>query len=137
MTAEVLGVQQPVQQPAWIPDDTRFGARLALIRQHMAWGNVKEAALACGVPVESWRTWERDNVKPQRYEEICRKIAQHSGCDLDWLMRGHKFGYVPVATRPRDNRPSGRPRASDRGDNGRRAQRLRTGPAGTPLRSAA
>lgn len=137
MTAEVLGVEQPVQQPAWIPDDTRFGARLALIRQHMAWGNVKEAALACGVPVESWRTWERDNVKPQRYEEICRKIAQHSGCDLDWLMRGHKFGSVRVATRPVDNRPAGRPRTGDARENGRRPKRLRALTAGTPSRIAA
>ena len=32
----------------WIPDADSFGARLALIRQQLGWGNVKEAALACG-----------------------------------------------------------------------------------------
>ena len=62
---------------AWTADDRTFGARLALVRQHMGWGNVKEAALACGLPPETWRTWERDNVKPRNYEEVCVKIASY------------------------------------------------------------
>ncbi len=89
MTTEVLGTANPEtsEPPAsWIPDDSAFGARLALIRQRMSWGNVKEAALACGVPVESWRAWERDNVLPRNYPNICRQIAERTGCDLGWLM---------------------------------------------------
>jgi transcriptional regulator with XRE-family HTH domain len=42
----------------WVPEES-FGARLALIRQHYGW-NVKEAAMKCHVPVETWRGWERD-----------------------------------------------------------------------------
>lgn len=72
----------------WVPDDGTFGARLALIRQRMSWGNVKEAAEACGLPPESWRTWERDGVIPRRYPEIVEKIAEATGVDGDWLSRG-------------------------------------------------
>jgi len=32
----------------WIPTGAHFGARLALVRQHVGWGNVTEAALARG-----------------------------------------------------------------------------------------
>jgi transcriptional regulator with XRE-family HTH domain len=121
MTAEVLGVPAEPAQPAerWIPDDTRFGARLALIRQRMEWGNVKEAALACGVPVQSWRSWERDNIQPRGYEGICRRIAAATGVDLDWLMRGRPGGSPEKVgdddrptrnvSRPVDNRPSAGP----------------------------
>lgn len=79
MTADTAAV-------AWTANDGTFPARLALVRQRKGWGNVKEAALACGVPVESWRNWERDNRKPRDYENVCRQIAQASGCDLGWLM---------------------------------------------------
>lgn len=70
----------------WIADDSTFGARLALVRQRMQWGNVKEAALACGLPPESWRTWERDGVTPRRVVEIAAKIADRTGCDFGWLL---------------------------------------------------
>ena len=70
----------------WTASDAAFGARLALIRQRMGWGNVKEAALACGMPVESWRSWERDNVLPRRYLETCAQIAAAAGCDYGWLV---------------------------------------------------
>jgi hypothetical protein len=140
MTTEALGTAPANTGSPWIPDDATFGARLALIRQRMGWGNLKEAALACGLPVQSWRAWERDNVSPRNYPFICQTIAEVTGCDFDWLMRGapgHKFGYVPAATRPVDNRPAGRPRTGDAHGNARRARRLRTGPAGTPSRRAA
>lgn len=75
-------------EAAWTPDDATFGARLALVRQRKAWGNVKQAALACRVPAESWRTWERDGVVPQgrHYFKICEKIAAATGCDYGWLV---------------------------------------------------
>lgn len=69
----------------WRPDDTTFGARLALVRQHMGWGNVKEAALACGLPVASWRNWERDGRQPRDYVAVCMKISERTGADLAWL----------------------------------------------------
>lgn len=74
---------QPVV--GWGPDDAEFGARLALVRQRMGWGNVKEAALACGLPVESWRNWERDGRKPRDYIAVCQKISARTGADLSWL----------------------------------------------------
>lgn len=76
---------QTVSQ-GWRPDDTSFGARLALVRQRMGWGNVKEAALACGQPVESWRSWERDGRQPRDYMRICMAISERTGVDLAWLV---------------------------------------------------
>lgn len=77
--------------PGWTADDGTFGARLALIRQRMSWGNVKEAATACGLPVESWRTWERDNVTPRRIVEIALIISERTGCDYGWLLTGPRL----------------------------------------------
>lgn len=83
----------------WMPDDSTFGARLALIRQRMRWGNVREAATECGIPPESWRTWERDNVAPRRIVEMSTLIAQRTGCDLGWLIAGSAMvGRVEIAT---------------------------------------
>lgn len=83
----------------WMPDDSTFGARLALIRQRMQWGNVREAAIACGIPPESWRTWERDGVTPRRIVEMSTLIAQATGCDLGWLIAGSAMvGRVEIAT---------------------------------------
>jgi hypothetical protein len=126
MTTEVLGstTAKPEPPASWIPDDSTFGARLALIRQRMAWGNVKEAALACDVPPESWRTWERDGVEPRGLTRIARKISEATGCDYGWLvdgpaLAGRVIAQVPTVryadlterpgTRhPADNRPSTR-----------------------------
>jgi hypothetical protein len=81
----------------WTADDSTFGARLALIRQRMAWGNVKEAAVACGLPTESWRTWERDNVAPRRVVEVAAIIAEKTGCDFGWLLAGKRLTtYAPA-----------------------------------------
>lgn len=105
--------------PPRIPDDTTFGARLALVRQHMGWGNVAEAARACGLDRESWRKWEQTDRTPHRYITICIAIATAANVDLDWLIRGSKksgeqltLGYpwspadlvnppVPAALQPR------------------------------------
>jgi hypothetical protein len=102
------------QTTPWIPTDDTFGARLALVRQKMGWGNVKEAALACGLPPESWRTWERDGVQPRGLVDIAEKIADRVGCDFDWLLRGQRVpgrrgrqstdGILAVAGRPRPKR---------------------------------
>lgn len=82
----------------WTADDSTFGARLALVRQRMQWGNVKEAAVACGLPTESWRTWERDGITPRRQVEIAKKIAEKTGCDYIWLALGPGFERGVVST---------------------------------------
>lgn len=81
-------VSQEAGTDPWVANDATFGARLALIRQRMGWGNVKEAAIRCGIPAQSWRTWERDGVMPQgsRYFAICAQIAAVVGCDYGWLV---------------------------------------------------
>jgi hypothetical protein len=81
----------------WVPTASDFGARLALVRQHMGWGNVQEAALACGLPVSSWRNWERDNRQPRDYMGACRAIASRTGCDLGWLAGISDRGSTPVS----------------------------------------
>jgi hypothetical protein len=69
----------------WRPDDSTFGARLALVRQWMNWGNVTVAAQQCGIPVESWRSWERDNAQPRNLLAVCSAIHARTGVELGWL----------------------------------------------------
>lgn len=57
----------------------------------MGWGNLKEAAEACDIPVQSWRAWERDNVTPRNYTEIVWQIAERAGCDYGWLLDGPRL----------------------------------------------
>lgn len=52
----------------------------------MGW-NVKEAALACGLPPQSWRNWEAGK-RPLNVVEVCDAIATRTGADADWLLRG-------------------------------------------------
>lgn len=112
--------QAPEQSTArgWMPDDSTFGARLALVRQHMKWGNVREAAVECGLPPESWRTWERDGVEPRRIVEIASLISNRTGCDYGWLLAGPRLrqGGAPnerseaLTPRPRRDRRTDEPR---------------------------
>lgn len=76
------------QGAGWTVDASTFGARLALIRQHMGWGNVAEAAKACGIATASWRNWERDNRDPRRITQIAKQISTATGCDYLWLLIG-------------------------------------------------
>lgn len=70
----------------WLPQGT-FVERLFLVRAHMGWDK-QQAANACGVKVSTWSSWERWGRQPRNYEEVCRQIADASGCDLYWLMTG-------------------------------------------------
>lgn len=118
---EAWPATRPADAPTgWIPDDTAFGARLALIRQRMGWGNIRKAAQECGLPPESWRTWERDGVQPNRILEIAAIISRRTGCDYAWLLgvRDHdgsintRYGRVPV--RPTSGPPLERRRPPER-----------------------
>ena len=115
MTTEVLGPTANAAPTAWIPDDSTFGARLALIRQRLGWGNVKEAAEACGIPVQSWRTWERDGVEPRGLTRIARQISDRTGCHYGWLVGGPDLaGIASTRTTDRKSRPAKRTTAPSR-----------------------
>jgi hypothetical protein len=131
MTTEVLGstTAKPEPPAPWIPTDSTFGARLALIRQYKGWGNVKLAAEACGLPPESWRTWERDGVEPRGLTRIARQISEKAGCDYGWLVDGPALsgrragsGQTPYSASPADRPRGGRP------------PNRRNGPSGGPGR---
>jgi transcriptional regulator with XRE-family HTH domain len=81
----------------WTPDLNTFGARLALLRQAMGWGNVAEAANQCSIPVASWRNWERDNREPRGLVNVALKIAGVTGVDHRWLIEG-PTGVEPIAS---------------------------------------
>jgi hypothetical protein len=91
-------------QQAWVPDVDSFAVRLMLIRHRMGW-NAKQAAVACGLPAQSWREWESMRRRPRDYEATCRRVAARTGCDLVWLMvgrlpvPGQSVGW-PVAVTP-------------------------------------
>jgi hypothetical protein len=92
MTTAALGA--PPADPGWVADASTFGARLALVRQRMGWGNIAKAAKECGVPTDSWRNWEVDGSEPRRLVTIAQTIATRTGCDLLWLVHGPARGGV-------------------------------------------
>lgn len=69
----------------WIPVDT-FGARLALVRQHLGL-NVLEAAKRCELNDDSWRNWEAGK-GVRNMDKVARKIADALNVDYTWLMAG-------------------------------------------------
>jgi hypothetical protein len=87
MTTEMLETADVAEVP-WIPTADTFGARLAMVRQRMSWGNVAEAATECNLPVASWRNWERDGRTPHDIVSIARKISGRTKCDFVWLLAG-------------------------------------------------
>lgn len=78
---------EAVTELGWVPTADSFGARLALIRQRLNW-NIKEAALECELPPQSWRTWEGGG-SCRDQERVARKIAARTGCDYLWLFAGY------------------------------------------------
>lgn len=142
LTGMTISVGEP--RTGWVADDSTFGARLALIRQRMGWGNVKEGADACGLPAESWRRWERDGRAPRDVVQIAEKISDVTGCDLGWLLAGSRLRgrernldishrlvtrydnsgplrRVPTLPRRPPRGPSGNTRPTSRADSSRRA----------------
>src|SRR5687768_8225624 len=78
----------PAEDTPWVPDDSTFGARLALVRWRLGW-NVKEAADICGINDQSWRNWEGGG-HPRDYIATCEKIATTTNCSMMWLVGGHQ-----------------------------------------------
>lgn len=64
-------------------DTSTFGARLALVRQRVSIDNK-----ACGVPVETWLSWERGSREPRRMTTVSKQVASATGCDYLWLRHG-------------------------------------------------
>lgn len=82
----------------WVPSDAEFATRLAMVRQHMGW-NAKEAALACGLPAQSWREWETLGRRPRDLVQVCQQIAARTGVHWLWLLTGQtEPGAGPMAT---------------------------------------
>ena len=79
----------------WVPRVDSLGARLALVRHTMGW-NIKEAALACGLPQGSWREWELNGRDPRGLERAAARISERTGCDEYWLMTGKTNGPHPA-----------------------------------------
>lgn len=112
-----MTTQEERRAPGWVPDISTFGARLALVRQAMGWGNVAEAAKMCGVPIASWRNWERDGREPRGLINVAMKIAGVTGVDYRWLALGPDVqqgqpvpavgmkptGEYPMRYRPREH----------------------------------
>ena len=72
----------------WVPADT-FGARLALIRQHLGGWNVARVAAHCRLDDQSWRNWEKHPDKgPRNYETVTAQIAAAVNCNVAWLRAG-------------------------------------------------
>jgi len=108
----------------WVPTLT-FAAKLALVRHQMQW-NMKEAALACGLPPQSWRGWELQRRLPHDIRTVARRIHERTGVSREWLLEDpSEIDGVPMvryaevnrpasrsASRPPDNRPSARPSAN-------------------------
>jgi transcriptional regulator with XRE-family HTH domain len=70
----------------WVPSADTFGARLALVRQHLGL-NVKAAAERAGLDHSSWGTWERGR-QPRDMVDKARQISGALGCDFIWLLTG-------------------------------------------------
>jgi transcriptional regulator with XRE-family HTH domain len=89
----------PITDTDWVPEDT-WGARLALVRQHMGW-NYEQAGKACDIEPETWRQWEKRGRSPRKIHEIARRIASVSGANYVWLMAGGELArsrcFSPLA----------------------------------------
>jgi hypothetical protein len=113
------------EHATWVPTLT-FAAKLALIRHKMGW-NIKQAAIACGLPPQSWRGWELQGRLPHDIRATARRISMRTQCDYDWLLdeptesdglprQQTIVGLLQSAERmnakrrgPADNRPPGQP----------------------------
>ena len=76
-----------VETPHQVPLDT-FGARLAIVRQHMGGWNVKRTADRCGLDDQKWRNWESGRTKPRDLTAVCRTISEACQVDFVWLIAG-------------------------------------------------
>lgn len=86
-----------------VPEDT-LALRLVIARVYRGHYNAASAALAVGVPRQSWSNWERG--KPIQHEDaMLAKIARVLDVDEDWLRDGGPLGGATM--RPDPNGPDG------------------------------
>lgn len=108
-----------------IPSDT-FAARLVLARHFAGRLSIEQAAKMCGLNAGNWGHWE-DGRRPRDQVDVCTAIATGLGVSREWLLFGGALSpsapnrrvtkrtgettlrYSPVAERPKDTRPLGRP----------------------------
>lgn len=79
-----MATQQESPGPR-IPRDT-FAARLVLIR-HETGLTVEQISAQCGIASATWSTWEH-GTSPRDKAEVCKKIADGTGYDANWLVWG-------------------------------------------------
>jgi hypothetical protein len=60
----------------------------------MGW-NMKEAALACGLPAATWRLWETGGARPRDISDAAQRIAEETGADYWWIIAGPR-AMLPV-----------------------------------------
>ncbi len=80
-----MTMTEQVTPSPWVPSAESFGARLALIRNHLGGWNVSRTAKLCALDAQSWRSWEAGH-HPRDYPTVCQRIADATGCSLGWLM---------------------------------------------------
>jgi transcriptional regulator with XRE-family HTH domain len=85
-------------ETGWVPSTESFGARLALVRNHLGL-NVAKAAELAGEDDSNWQNWER-GVKPRDMVDKARKISEALGCNFLWLLTGSTEGSNATAGYP-------------------------------------
>lgn len=93
LLSQFMARVQPDQAEAWIPRDTTFGMRLAMVCQHMRLSGAGVARL-CGYAASTWNSWEAGTT-PENIAEVAQKIATVTGVDRDWLLYGVSSDMCP------------------------------------------
>lgn len=79
-----------------MPEADTFGKRLVLLRTSMGWHNAALAANAYGIPLETYRWYEKGKGVPRDLMEKCLKISRVTGADFGWLYGGEAMaGMTP------------------------------------------
>ena len=92
-TAQASGVQHITHavladgEIGWLPrvDTLRGPPRLGAPAHGL--GHVKEAAESCGVPVQSWRTWEDGGI-PRDILRLAKRVSAVTGVNYYWQLDG-------------------------------------------------
>src|SRR5664279_1085387 len=112
-TAQASGVQHITHavladgEIGWLPrvDTLRGPPRLGAPTHGL--GHVKEAAESCGVPVQSWRTWEDGGI-PRDILRLAKRVSAVTGVNYYWQLDGEAVPMTPPVSTFRVERPCGR-----------------------------